>query len=99
MISMSGKSRMSIFPGTQRLFMKITDGMDGMIGWGLKLLKKIKTDPLINYLLTSSPPVSEGDSSGFLRSHGQYFISVSCRFLLPTTFAIRSTGHPRQPDG
>ena len=46
MISMSGKSRMSIFPGTQRLFMKITDGMDGMIGWGLKLLKKNKNRSL-----------------------------------------------------
>jgi len=37
---------MSIFPGTQRLFMKITDGMDGMIGWGLKLLKKNKNRSL-----------------------------------------------------
>ncbi len=49
--------------------------------------------------LTSSPPSTKG-IPWLLRSHGQYFLAGSCRFLLPTTIVVRVyTGQPRLPGG
>jgi len=78
-----GYTNMEHQPGLNYLLQTDHPQCDRYVGWELDLL----------------PSINEGDSSGFLGSHGQYSISVSCRFLLPTTLAVRSTGHPRQPDG
>jgi hypothetical protein len=34
-----------------------------------------------------------------VKNIGQYFLAVSCGFLLPTAYAIRSTDQPRLPGG
>ena len=45
------------------------------------------------------PSVNRKGIHWLLRSHGQYFLTGSCRFLLPTANAVRLTGNPRLPDG
>jgi len=55
---------------------------------------------MVNRVLTYTPSPKGNGFHWLLRSHGQYFLAVSCRFLLPTANAIRLTGHhPRLPDG
>ena len=62
----------------------------------VKLIKssniwKLITDKggAMRLLFNILPSVNEMDSSGFLRSHGQYFLADSCRLLLPIAIAIR----------
>ena len=54
----------------------------------------------VSFIVDILHPVNEMDSMAFSQSHGQYFLTDSCRFLLPIANAIRvNTGQPRLPDG
>jgi hypothetical protein len=57
----------------------------------LKSMMKVSVDVL--------PSVNRKGFHWLLRSYGQYFLTGSCRFLLPTANAVRLTGHSRLPDG